>query len=207
MWAVLRFVSVVISRKWQQKNRWPYKDPRPWHQTKSVFTGKDASSRGKGSQLSEGHVGSPHVKGGVVLENRYSSYDSMFSNCLCFRNGLKIWLDISPEKDMQLTTGAWKKNVQCRQSSEKCESKPHEMPPHTCQDGYFQKKKNKRLVLSGMWKNLGHAHLRWECNMLQPLVGQWEALPKFKHGNTIGFSQSNSRHLCKKKKKLVEIKI
>lgn len=92
-----------------------------------------------------------------------------------------------------------KKNVQCRQSSEKCESKPHEMPPHTCQDGYFQKKKNKRLVLSGMWKNLGHAHFRWECNMLQPLVGQWEALPKFKHGNTIGFSQSNSRHLCKKK--------
>lgn len=49
-----------------------------------------------------------------------------------------------------------------------------------------KRKKKKRLVLSGMWKNLGHAHFWWECNMLQPLVGQWEALPKFKHGNTIG---------------------
>lgn len=64
----------------------------------SLFIAKEASHRREVSQLSEGHVGKPHVRGRIVLKNcRYSFFNSMFLN-LYFLNGLKIWLDVSPEK-------------------------------------------------------------------------------------------------------------
>lgn len=47
----------------------------------SLFIAKEASHRREVSQLSEGHVGKPHVRGRIVLKNcRYSFFNSMFLN-------------------------------------------------------------------------------------------------------------------------------